>query len=397
MATESACLLIADISGYTGYLAGVELDHAQDILADLMGTIVTALRPGFRLAKLEGDAAFTFAITDAIDGSLLLDTIERCYFGFRRRRRDVRQATSCECNACVRIPDLNLKFVVHHGTILRQRVAGHEELLGADVIVVHRLLKNEVVATTGIEAYALFSQPCVDVMDVDVAALGMRATSETYEHIGTVPVWVHDLERRWADEESRTRVIVDQRRAIKEVSIPTSVPPQVAWEFVTSPGRRVGWQVGVTGVEVIATGNRRGVGTTNHCLHGKDASIEELLDWRPYDYFTFRNTIPTPMGAVRMLETTEFEPTPDGTVIRWRFAAPRSSRERAVLAQMESFIDEAMAASAALLIEQLGAELERRSGDAAEEPDLPQPRSDGLLRELSPGSSGIGASRVRRP
>ncbi len=64
MATESACLLIADISGYTGYLAGVEIEHAQDILADLMGTIVSALRPGFRLAKLEGDAAFTYAITD---------------------------------------------------------------------------------------------------------------------------------------------------------------------------------------------------------------------------------------------------------------------------------------------------------------------------------------------
>jgi hypothetical protein len=44
---------------------GVELDHAQDILADLMGAIVSALRPGFRLAKLEGDAAFTFAVTPA--------------------------------------------------------------------------------------------------------------------------------------------------------------------------------------------------------------------------------------------------------------------------------------------------------------------------------------------
>ena len=78
MATESACLLLTDISGYTGYLAGVELDHAQDILADLMGTIVNALRPGFRLAKLEGEAAFMFAITEKLDGSLLLDTIERC-------------------------------------------------------------------------------------------------------------------------------------------------------------------------------------------------------------------------------------------------------------------------------------------------------------------------------
>jgi len=32
MARASARLLIADISGYTGYLAGVEIDHAQDIL-----------------------------------------------------------------------------------------------------------------------------------------------------------------------------------------------------------------------------------------------------------------------------------------------------------------------------------------------------------------------------
>ena len=127
---QPTCFLIADISGYTGYLADVELEHAQDILADLIGAVVTALRPNFRLAKLEGDAAFTYMIGETIDGSMLLDTIERCYFGFRRRRRDVRQATSCECNACARIPDLDLKFVVHHGVAILQKVAGRQELLG---------------------------------------------------------------------------------------------------------------------------------------------------------------------------------------------------------------------------------------------------------------------------
>ena len=112
--------------GVHGLPRGVELDHAQDILADLMGTIVSALRPSFRLAKLEGDAQFTFAITEKVDGSLLLDTIERCYFRFRQRRRDVRQATSCDCNACVRIPDLNLKFVftTANATSARRRPGG---------------------------------------------------------------------------------------------------------------------------------------------------------------------------------------------------------------------------------------------------------------------------------
>ena len=186
---QPTCFLIADISGYTSYLAGVEIDHAQDIVADLVGTVVTGLRPAFRLAKLEGDAAFTYAPAEKVDGTILLDTIERCYFGFRRRRRDVRQATSCECNACVRIPDLNLKFVVHHGRALHQKMAGRDELMGSDVIVVHRLLKNGVVEKLGASAYALITQACLHAMTVDPVALGMTEIVESYEHVGEIRAW----------------------------------------------------------------------------------------------------------------------------------------------------------------------------------------------------------------
>ena len=73
---KSAYFVIADISGYTSFLAGVELDHAQDIIADLLDTVVKGLRPPFRLAKFEGDAAFVYAATAKIDGSMLQDIIE---------------------------------------------------------------------------------------------------------------------------------------------------------------------------------------------------------------------------------------------------------------------------------------------------------------------------------
>src|SRR6185503_10165369 len=89
---ELAHFAIADISGYTSFLAGVELDHAQDIIADLMDTVVKGLRLPFRLAKFEGDAAFVYAAAEKVDGSLLQDTIESAYFKFRRRLRDVKQA-----------------------------------------------------------------------------------------------------------------------------------------------------------------------------------------------------------------------------------------------------------------------------------------------------------------
>src|SRR3954468_6845914 len=82
---EVAYFAIADISGYTSFLAGVELDHAQDIIADFMDTVVKGLRPPFRLAKFEGDAAFVYTLAEKVDGSLLQDSVESAYSKFRRR------------------------------------------------------------------------------------------------------------------------------------------------------------------------------------------------------------------------------------------------------------------------------------------------------------------------
>lgn len=382
-APQPTCFLIADISGYTGYLADVELDHAQDILADLIGAVVTALRPNFRLAKLEGDAAFTYMTGERLDGSMLLDTIERCYFGFRRRRRDVRQATSCECNACVRIPDLDLKFVVHHGSAIQQKVAGRQELLGSDVIVTHRLLKNEVVEKLGINAYALISQRCIDVSDIDPAALGMREHTETYDRIGDVPAWVHDLERRWQEEEARGRVFVSAKDAFVSVTASTKAPPQVAWEFLTKPGQRMTWQPWVTEVTVEgATGGRRGPGSANHCMHGKDAVIEEILDWRPYDYVTDRTILQTPNGPLRVLHTIELEPTTTGTTIQMRFAAPKTKREMPLMEVIGPAYGQALEANCPNLVAQLDAALAAREAERAPEPELAMPKPDGPLSGL---------------
>ena len=371
---QPACFLIADISGYTGYLADVELDHAQGILSDLVGAVVSALRPAFRLAKLEGDAAFTVQPTESLDGTMLLDTVERCYFGFRRRRRDIRQATSCECNACARIPDLDLKFVVHHGRAVQHRVAGRQELVGPDVIVVHRLLKNEVVDRLGIEAYALFTQACLDAAGLDPAALAMRPITETYDRIGDVPCWALDLERRWQEEEARVRVFVRPEDAILDIPIPTRVPPQVAWQVLTAPGRRMSWQPWVTSVEIQdAEGGRRGPGSSNHCMHGQAAVIEEVLDWRPYDYVTDRTVVVTPDGPVRFPHTIEFEPTTEGTTIHLRFAMPRTTRERAAAPAIAGPYGEALRSAIPKLLEELEAEASAVGAGVESAPTIDEP------------------------
>ncbi|MBI3747906.1 MAG: DUF2652 domain-containing protein [Chloroflexi bacterium] len=380
-APEPACLVIADISGYTSYLAGVELDHAQDILADLMDTVVGSLRPSFRLAKLEGDAAFAYAVTATIDGSALMDTVERTYFAFRRRLRDIGQASTCDCNACMRMPTLDLKVLAHHGTIVRQRMAGREELVGSDVILAHRLLKNEVTERTGATAYALYTDACLRAASVDPATLGLIEHRETYDHIGAVTGWVADLGAAWTAELERTRVAIEPGAAIATVDYDLPAPPAIAWDYLTSPARRPRWQAGVSEVIEQTAGGRRGVGTTNHCVHGKDAIVEEILDWRPPEYFTMRWQMPIP-GAPKVRAMYTLDATDAGTHVTMRMERPRSKKERAFLEQLLPMLGPMFEAGIAALRPLLEAEMIRRAEEAAANPEPDVPASGG--RFLAP-------------
>ena len=369
---EPACLVIADITGYTSYLAGVELDHAQDILADLMDTVVSSLRPTFRLAKLEGDAAFTYALTPTVDASALMDTVERTYFAFRRRLRDIGQASVCDCNACMRMPTLDLKVLAHHGSVIRQRIAGREELVGSDIILAHRLLKNAVTERTGFRAYALYTQACLDAAAVDGSELGLLEHRETYDHVGEVVGWVEDLGAAWTAEQGRTRVVVEPADAIVSIEYDLPAPPAIAWEYLTSPARRPRWQAGVSEVIEATAGGRRGVGTTNHCVHGKDAIVEEILDWRPPEYFTLNWLMPIP-GAPKIKATYVLSETSEGTAVQMRMARPRSAKDRAFVENFLPQLEPMFQAGIAALGPLLEAEMERRaaeSGDAAE-PSVP--------------------------
>ena len=169
-----------------------------------MDTLVRALLPPFRLAKFEGDAAFVYAPADKVDGSLMQDSIEQAYFAFRKRLRSIKQANSCECEACSRMQSLDVKFVVHYGEFIRQKMSGREELAGRDVILVHRFLKNDVGKTFGPHAYALYSDACVKALRIDPAAQGLQEHTEAIEHIGETKCWVSDLEQAWTRKATRS-------------------------------------------------------------------------------------------------------------------------------------------------------------------------------------------------
>jgi hypothetical protein len=310
---EQACLVIADISGYTSYLTGTEIEHAQDVVADLMEVIIDHFEPVLTLAKLEGDAVFCYTTDASLDGSLLLDVLEATYFAFRRRVRSVRQASTCECDACSLIPNLDLKFCVHAGSVVRQRIARQEELAGGDVILAHRLLKNTVYEQLGVQAYVLFTAAAADALALDALALGMVKHVEVYEHIGTVTCFVHDMEAAWRRVGESKREFLPEDQA--DLTITAEIPgaATLVWDYITTPS---GYRA--VAPEIIRSeqhdNGRRGVGSITHCVHGRGQHVEEILEWQPFEHFTYRIT-DAQMGAVRV--TVELTPTQDETHVRF--------------------------------------------------------------------------------
>ncbi|MBX3225337.1 MAG: DUF2652 domain-containing protein [Labilithrix sp.] len=190
---QRALLVIADIGGYTKFMRvhRINLAHAQYVVAQLLEAVIDGAEPRLKLAKLEGDAAFFYALApegkkkdEVAAFAGLVGSIRR---EFLAKRLELETDRVCNCDSCTQAGQLKLKFVAHVGEVAFQKVKRYTELAGVDVIFVHRLLKNSV----PISEYALMSEPVFQKADA-FATFG-REASEELEGLGSVTTYYVDL------------------------------------------------------------------------------------------------------------------------------------------------------------------------------------------------------------
>lgn len=314
-------LIIADISGYTRFLTGVELDHGAAILRELTERILRFVRPPFKLAKLEGDAVFYFAYSSEVgEGDRILDNIEACYCDFASHLVDMKHATTCTCAACREIDKLGLKFVAHYGTFLVQRIGANEELSGADVILAHRLLKNSLPPATN--SYALLTQACLERTG---KPSHFEDHCEEVEHLGQVSGAYGCLHAVYEETRSRQTVFIAREDAdlIHEAVFEAS--PEELWIYVLDPVHRLKWQGRTTHVKNLRNEDGRfSVGAENHCAHGRLSRINRILDMRPFRYVTLRSEYRPSWLTPTVNVVYEMAPREDGrTLLSFRLRAIR--------------------------------------------------------------------------
>jgi hypothetical protein len=157
---EQGYLVIADVSGYTSFMAETELAHSQEIMGNLLTLVLNSFTPTLQLVEVEGDAVFVYASQKKLErGETLLEIIESAYVTFRDHLLTMKRSTTCTCRACQEIPRLDLKFFTHFGEYATQKVAGREKIVGSNVNLIHRLLKNGVTERTGWQAYGRSDMP----------------------------------------------------------------------------------------------------------------------------------------------------------------------------------------------------------------------------------------------
>jgi hypothetical protein len=92
----------------------------------------------------------------------------------------------CTCNACSTAPGLSLKFITHYGQINEVKIHNFTKILGSDVILAHRLLKNNI----PMHEYLLLTNKYMNDSDKEKIKketwMEFQKTVEEYENFGQV-------------------------------------------------------------------------------------------------------------------------------------------------------------------------------------------------------------------
>jgi hypothetical protein len=143
----SGCIVIIDISGYTQFVKmhRTAMVHAEQIITDLMESVLDVQGPPLVLDKLMGDAAFFYS-RDNGDSSAeaIAAQVVRFFEAFDETEGVLVSCNVCICDACNQMSSLKLKAILHHGEFIRKQMGGRSELAGPDVILAYGLLKNSI-------------------------------------------------------------------------------------------------------------------------------------------------------------------------------------------------------------------------------------------------------------
>lgn len=254
--------ILADISGYTRFVASVAIEHSNEIIAHLLNAMLKANSGRWKVANIEGDCVF-FYREGREDPPEVVREARKLYETFCDEIIDISARAACPCGACTTVNQLGLKFIVHAGEFEVQEIGDRQEIIGADVVAAHCLLKN----TVAVPEYVLLTRAYAD--DVTEIELPAAEGSDEYDVIGPIDYTYLDLEPVRQDIEARNRFFLSPDQAPAAVTIDIDAPPELVWEAMVSRDKQLEY-FGVKEIQVIPSPHGE-VGQIHRCTLENDS------------------------------------------------------------------------------------------------------------------------------
>jgi len=261
--TEQAIILIPDISGFTDFTSTTEIDHSAHIITELLELIVASNKTEFTLAEIEGDAVLFYRKGTPLLREQLVGQCLNMFLSFHQQLKVIERDTVCQCGACQSATNLTLKFIAHFGYIKEIRVAQFVKATGVDMIVAHRLLKNDVDS----HEYILMTRPCCDAVGQGNAnpILPWSNSSQTYPAIGKVDFEfapLSDFKSRIPPAPARPGFVVDKGDDNLEIAV--NAPLRKVYQTLINVDKRPEWLAGVDSINREMTSER--IGMQHNCV-----------------------------------------------------------------------------------------------------------------------------------
>jgi uncharacterized protein YndB with AHSA1/START domain len=268
---QEGALVLADISGYSKFVAQTEVDHSWSILHELLDTMVRSVEGRMDVSQVEGDAILFIS---GLSTAEVIAALEGTFVCFHRRLRDMQAVSTCPCSACANIGVLKLKFVVHHGRFSRQRLGNVEQLHGADVIVAHRLLKNSVPS----KEYLLVTDAVLERL---IEERRERFTPHREEFdLGTISGGYEEIAYLWQAAEAAERKVVLPEEAMVSSDITVEAPIEGVYESMLKPDIMQRYLF-ADAVESIDGARGEQLGGEFHCHHGGTTITMRVVSVEP--------------------------------------------------------------------------------------------------------------------
>lgn len=181
-------ICIPDISGFTKFMSNVDIELAAKVIPSLLNNIIYSNEIDLKVSEIEGDAVLFYRTGKLPPFKDLIKQMRFFYTEFYKQLNSLDKSFShlIKDNDIPEI--LGLKIILHYGkTVSAVSIGSRIKLMGEDVIIAHRLLKNNI----PYDEYLLISDALLDeykdeVIDKNFGWGELLTEEEEYKHIGEI-------------------------------------------------------------------------------------------------------------------------------------------------------------------------------------------------------------------